>query len=210
MKKIAFVRHGRKGGELIAADQLTEIKINGITGLNGLVFNQSENGLPVSVCEGSGLERTAQTAQAYLDYIYDKGIVATQILPADPRFGNADLFKQMTGNAELMAEQKRSGWYNALKTVAPDLLTKIQKDQAEALERKFAEIEENEFLIIIGHTPMIELLAHSCKAEDVEPSIALNLRPDLALKELQGILFVQDFDFVRNNDIKITPVALIG
>ena len=116
----------------------------------------------------------------------------------------------MTKNEALMTEQKKSGWYNAMLSLTPDWLKEIQKAEYAALSAIFDAVLDDDLVIIVGHTPMIELLAHYLKPEDVEPNVGLDLKPEFALKELQGILFVQDFDFTGSDDIKITPVALLG
>jgi len=181
MKKVALVRHGKKAGELIDPAQLTEIENNGIPGLNELL----QPGQEIVIGLGSGLERTAQTILAFQAYMEKKGFVPAQILAGENRFGNAELFAKMTGNADLMTEVKKSGWYNAMSSLTPDWLKEIQEAEYAALTAIFDAVPNGDQVIIIGHTPMIELLALY-----VGPQCTIE--PTLALKELEGIMFTQD------------------
>lgn len=192
MKTVVMIRHGKKQGELIAEEQLEEIRANGIPALNPSL----ESGSKIVICMGSGLERTAQTITAFMDYMESRGEKPTKILKGDPLFGNAKLFGQMTGDAELMAEQKIIGWYKALEHVNPELLHKIQIGEFHALKKIFESIEDNEMALTVGHTPMIELLGLYVDDNG-------NISDDLSLKELQGLMFQDDGD-------TITVLGLVG
>jgi len=180
MKKVVIVRHGKKEGDLIAPDQLQEIRANGIKSLNHLL----EPGQKIVLGLGSELERTKQTTEAFAIYMERKGFIPTKTLPAEKNFGNAALFNQLTGNAELMALVKTDGWYSALKTLSPAILVEIQSSQYLTLQKIFDDVLDNDLVIIVGHTPMIELLAFYIGGAGLDTK--------LVLKELQGVLFVQN------------------
>ncbi len=201
MKKVTFIRHGRKDGELIAADQLTEIQNNGINGLNGFL----QPGQEIVIGLGSELVRTQQTIEAFQAYMEKNGFIPAQILAPEKRFGNAELFNKMVSNEALMAEVKISGWYSALCSLEPKLLESIQEDQFSALQAIFEVIKDNDVDITIGHTPMIELLAIYVDAKDsFFRNKSFGIPESLSLKELQGVEFSQD-----NDDI-IHVTGLLG
>jgi hypothetical protein len=191
VKTIIFIRHGERAGELIAPSQLMEIEDQGIKGLNDLKLDH------IILCLGTGLERTQQTILAFKAYMESWGCQPNAIFAADNRFGNAELFKRMADNSALMEEQKKSGWYNAMKIWEPELLHNIQVNEYEALGATFDEMENDDLAISSGHTPLIEFLAIF-----VSPDGPVNSATNL--KELQGVKFQEDFNGY------ITAVEIIG
>jgi len=108
-----------------------------------------------------------------------------------------------------MAEVKTNGWYHALLKITPDLLREIQQAQYAALSAIFDAVPEGDQVIIVGHTPMIEILA--IYADDQNPYNGNKIIPtNIALKELQGIMFVQDLDPIANDSIKTWTAGFIG
>ena len=191
MKRVAFIRHGKKSGELISPEQIQEIEKNGIPGLNEILDDKNN----VSICLGSSLERTKQAAMAFNKYLESKSYGPRPLIAADKRFGNAELFKLITSNQKLMDLQMKVGWIKSFEQVDPELLLNIQQSQFLALNNIFEEISEDEVAVVIGHTPMIELLA-IFSDEGVDEN--------LSLKELQGVLFQQ------TDGCEITVAQMIG
>lgn len=179
VKRVAVIRHGKKLGGLLTPEQVEEIKNQGIAGLNELL----ESGQEIAICQGTEFERTAQTIYAFEVYMERRGFVPALVLGPEPRFGSRAVFDEMTDDIDLMEGKGSSSWYPALKKIRPNLLRQIQTEEYQALTEIFQAIHDKDIALVPGHTPMIELLGHH---------IDNTLDPNLALKELTGIMFAQD------------------
>lgn len=190
MKRFAFVRHGRKDGAMIAADQIAAIEDFGIEGLNELLPG---NRL-IILHLGSMVPRTAQTIRAFQKYLENQGYETALLMPPDKRFGSKEIFAKFPEDAKSDVEAGKISWLNVLKTRKIVLLKEIEHDILEATQEIFTKIKNGDLVISVGHTPMIEIAA-------------LHFNPYLgegmSLKELTGFLFEEE-----NGDI--VPVQKIG
>jgi hypothetical protein len=188
VKKVVLIRHDEKSGESIKPENLVAIETNGIKGLNG--FLKPENNIVIGL--GTELKRTEQTILAFQAYMEKQGCFPSQILAAEKRFGSSELFNSLTGNADLMAEKAKVGWYMALCYAEPKLLDEIQVSQLQALSAIFETIDDA-IAIIVGHTPMIELLAIYIDSHDVVfRGSGFGIEESLSLNPLQGVEFSMD------------------
>jgi hypothetical protein len=176
---IIVVRHGKKDGENIAADQIEQIINNGIPAID----QNLERGHIIIVHPGSKLIRTQQTIQALEDYWTSIGKQFMGhnddmgfFLPED-RFGSEELF-----NRCMIAKPAFKGnWMTALQETDLALLKEIQNDAQMALLDIFFKMENAETVVMAGHTPILEILAAS-----IDPTVDTS-----PLKELSGYLFRQ-------------------
>jgi broad specificity phosphatase PhoE len=179
MKRLVFLRHGRKDGAMIAADQIAAIEDHGISGLNELLPGNNR----IILHLGSMLPRTAQTIRAFQKYMENQGYETALLMPPEKRFGSDELFAKFTGNAEVARAAKTEGWYNAFLQFDEGFLRKVQSGLVEAIEEIFSKNQNGDLIIAIGHTPMIEFAA-------------LHYNPFLgkrtALSELTGFLFEEE------------------
>ena len=83
-----------------------------------------------------------------------------------------------------------------MRDLRPELQADIQGDLKAATRNLFLEMNENELLISVGHTPMIELTAFAFDPDG-------KIDRDLGLKELSGFL-------LQEKDGEITVVKQIG
>jgi phosphohistidine phosphatase SixA len=182
-KTIIIVRHGRKDGEMIAADQIQEIVKNGIPAIDNNLPEESF----IYVHPGSALIRTRQTIEAWQKHFIAKhgeeGIwVLDEDLPFAPsyRFGNDVMFARF---GPLKTGFKETGnWLETLQKYAPDFLKEIKEGLMKAITEVFAWPEDGETVVMAGHTPMIEIMAQGIDPDaDVSP-----------LAELEGFVFEQD------------------
>jgi phosphohistidine phosphatase SixA len=189
MKHLIVIRHGRKDGELIAADQLAEIEVNGIPGLNELVA-----GKHIIIHYGSEYERTRQTIKAWEKYMDSSSLCHCRAyIVGDKNFGNAEMFAEFMADANIKAEAARSNWYNAFKLHQPAFIEHVQAGMLNALPQIFAQAFEGEIIVMVGHTPMIEWLIY---AIDVTGYI----RRDTQLKELTGFVINENQGYVGITD----------
>ena len=179
MKRFAFVRHGRKDGNMIAADQITEIENSGIPGLNELLPGNNR----VILHLGSMLPRTAQTVRAFQKYMERQGYETALMIEPDKRFATEELFAQFMAKTEVAEASKTEGWYNACLKFDKEFLRQVQTDLAEAIEEIFFRSQNGDLVIAIGHTPMIEFAALYYNPY---------LGNRLVLKELTGFLFEKE------------------
>ena len=198
MKEIVMLRHGRKDGELIAPDALEEIRRKGIPALDEYL---SEIKNPrVRIHLGSDLERTYQTAMALGEHIINKRkeIVFRGYLFSDKRFGNQEMFKVFLADEKIKAEGLKSSWEEAFRLHNPGFMREVKQGMVDAMRRICALSDENDIIITVGHTPLIEWAAFAC---DVECQIPRNVKLD----ELCGFVF-QETGKQENNGFKIIEV----
>jgi phosphohistidine phosphatase SixA len=180
-KNIVILRHGRKDGELIAADQIAEIENNGIPAVNELLKDQQ-----VVIHNGSHYVRTKQTVQAFERFALRTGLFTVAgYLHGDERFGNVDLFNEFTANPEIKAEADRTSWFNAFEKADPIFIANVQSDMMAALWKMFSELKDGQTAITVGHTPMIEWLAFAIDRQG-------NIPRDTKLAELTGFIFTEE------------------
>jgi len=176
-----MLRHGRKDGESIAADQIAEIETNGIPAINELVKDQQ-----VVIHYGSNFIRTKQTVQAFERFAKQTSLFTVAgYLHGDERFGNVILFNDFIADPELVAEANRTNWYSAFEKVKPLFIADAQSDMVAALWKLFSELKDGQTAITIGHTPMIEWLTFAIDLER-------NIPRDLKLAELTGFIFTEE------------------
>jgi len=187
-KTIIIVRHERKDGEMIAANQIQKIIKNGIPAID----NNLPEGDLIIVHPGSALVRTQQTIEAWERnfiskygesgiWMFDESLPRESIafLP-DTRFGSYEVFKKF--EPAKTAFQETNNWLTALQEVAPELLEELKNGLMEALEEIFEWMDDSETIVMAGHTPMIEILAQGIDPDaDVSP-----------LAELEGFIFQQE------------------
>lgn len=182
-----MVRHARKDGENIAQDALDEIVKNGIPAINDLVIGQK-----IRIHEGTEYDRTRQTIRAYevfLVGIKEHDGVDCEIIdyiPADPRLGNKALFDEWIANRDVTADATARNWYRAYEDYNPLFITRVQLGALAALRDIFAQANEDDLIISVGHTPMIEWLGFACDPYE-------NISRDLKLAELTGFIFTEEF-----------------
>ena len=196
MKNIIMLRHGRKDGELIAADQIKKIEENGIPAINYLV-----EGKPVILHYGSSFVRTKQTIQAFEHYANKEKLFQQTgfYIRSDSRFGNPGLFADMIASPDVAAEAQKTTWYQAFMGYNPNFITKVQEDMVAALRKFFSLLEAGQVGITIGHTPMIEWLAF---AIDPKGAIPRNTKLD----ELTGFIFTEEDDGRISVQAKVDPI----
>lgn len=179
-----MIRHGKKDGENIAEAQLAKIVKNGILAVNPLVA-----GKKVHLHEGTEYDRTRQTINAYHQYLVSGGnceIVGR--IPRDTRLGNKKLFDEWTANPEVNADAEKRSWYEAFEDYSPFFIGRVQYQALCALRDLFSQIEEDERIISIGHTPMIEWLAFIVDELNESEKISR----DIKLAELTGFVFTKE------------------
>jgi len=152
---------------------------------------------------GSGSKVTQQTILALKICIEAHGLGIAEILEADDRFGNEELFAGLANNPKLTKRKNECGWYQALKELEPKLLSKIVTDERLALKKLFNQIKYGDLLIMVGHSPLIELLALDIDLwyQLHEKRKSLDLDASLELKELEGVMFAQKY---TNRNIYVT------
>jgi hypothetical protein len=186
MKNLIYLRHGKKDGENIAKDALDSIVKNGIPVINNLCVRQT-----IRTHLGTEYDRTRQTIMAYVCFLagdaQDKTINCAihGDIPADPRLGNKALFDEWTSNPEVTADANARNWYRAYEDYNPMFITRVQLDALAALRDIFAQANDGELIISIGHTPMIEWLAFALDASET-------ISRDIKLQELTGFLITED------------------
>jgi len=179
-----MIRHGKKDGENIAEAQLAEIVKNGILAVNPLVF-----GKKVRLHEGTEYDRTRQIINAYSQYLTNNGnceIVGR--IPRDTSLGNKKLFDEWMANPEVVADAEKRSWYQAFEDYSPMFIGRVQYQALCALRDLFSQIEENEIIISVGHTPMIEWLA--IIVDELNKSEKIGR--DIKLAELTGFAFTKE------------------
>jgi len=194
MKDIIMLRHGRKDGELIAEDQITDIVNNGIPAINDLVRGRS-----VVIHYGSSFVRTKQTIQAFEKYADKENLFQKTgfYIRGDSRFGNPGLFADMTAKTDVVAQ--KTTWYQAFMAYNPRFITKVQLDLMAALRKFFSLMEAGQVGITIGHTPMIEWLAFAIAPERAIPR-------NTKLDELTGFIFTEEDDGRISVQAKVEPI----
>lgn len=178
MKHLIVIRHGRKEGELIAADQIAEIKKHGIPGLNELIAKRM-----VILHLGSALKRTRQTIKAFEHFIDENNLCRCRAyITADPRFGSSEMFAEFSSNKDLEAEAKNTTWYQAFEKYDPEFIKKTQQDMISSLKSAFNTALDGEIIIMVSHTPLVEWLAYAIDINEYLPR-------DIKLAELTGFIF---------------------
>lgn len=193
MKELAIIRHAKKDGENIAKTEIENIQLYGIAGLDELLVESK----PLVLHQGSALLRTEQTIRAFeehLDCFHNWRF--EKYIPSDERLGSDKLFDKFLRNPEIKIVAEESSWYQAFDEFNPAFITEVQTNLVEAIKEAFAKAEENDLIIVVSHTPMIEWLAFYF---DEKGKIPRNLQ----LKELTGFLFTEE-------DGKITVAEPIG
>ncbi len=181
MKHLIVIRHGRKDGDFIAADQIAEIKRDGIPGVNELIAKKM-----VILHLGSALKRTRQTIKAFEHFIDENGLCRCRAyMTPDPRFGSSAMFAKFSENKELEAEAKRSAWYQAFEKYDPEFIKKTQEDMISSLKPAFNTALDGEIIIMVGHTPLVEWLAYAIDTNKYLPR-------DIKLTELTGFIFTEN------------------
>jgi broad specificity phosphatase PhoE len=186
MKRLIYVRHGRKDGENIATEQLAEIQQNGIPGVNDLVKGQN-----LVMHEGSLLNRTKQTLDAfawYLNHNPEHGCLITRWLPADCRLGNETMFARFLENGEIAAEAKNTNWLHAFSQHDVGFLIETQAEMMKAIKEIFAATQDDRTIISVGHTPLIEWVTYAFDAHDRPARFSRTIK----LPELAGFVFTED------------------
>lgn len=178
MKHLVVIRHGRKDGDLIAADQIAEIKRHGIPGLNEIIAKRM-----VILHLGSALKRTRQTIKAFEHFIDENGLCRCRAyITADPRFGSSEMFAEFSSNKDLEAEAKNTTWYQAFEKYDPEFIKKTQQDMISSLKSAFNTALDGEIIIMVSHTPLVEWLAYAIDTNEYLPR-------DIKLAELTGFIF---------------------
>ena len=101
------------------------------------------------------------------------------------RFGNAEMFAEFTAKAEIKAEAEKSNWYNAFRIYQPEFIERVQAGMLNALPQIFAQANDGEIIVMVGHTPMIEWLIY---ALDVTGNIPRNTK----FRELTGFIITEN------------------
>ena len=181
MKTLVILRHAKKDGENIAASALAEIEANGIKGLNNFV-----KGEKVSLHLGSGLDRTAQTVLAFGRYAERVNLYDFQgYISLDKRFGNDEMFKAFFLNPAVVKDfNDGKTWFEAFNAHDPAFLNKVQADLIKAVKNAFFQINPEETLVTICHTPLIEWLVFALDGGRTDRNLRLN--------ELSGFILVED------------------
>jgi hypothetical protein len=181
MKNVVYLRHGKKNGELIAADQIAEIEANGIPEVNELLKGQS-----IIIHDGSEYIRTEQIVQAFeLFAMRTQLFTIAGHLDKDSRFGNKELFSQFTADPQIVAEANRTNWFSVFEKANPIFIANVQSDMMAALWKIFGELKDGQTAITVGHTPMIEWLAFAIDRQG-------NVPRDLKIAELTGFIFTEE------------------
>lgn len=192
MKYLIAIRHGRKDGDLIAAEQIAEIKKEGIPGLNELIAKKR-----VILHLGSALKRTRQTIKAFEAFIDENDLCHCRAyITPDPNFGNSKMFTEFISNKELEAEAKQTNWYQTFQKHNPEFIKKTQDNMLLSLKSVFNNAFDDEIIIMVGHTPLVEWLAYAIDEKNYLPR-------DIKLAELTGFAF-------KEHDGKISLAGAIG
>jgi len=183
MKNIVIIRHGRKDGDMVAADQLREIEEKGITGLNEIVKNYQG---PVIIHRGTGFDRTRQTIEAFERFLKasKSKYIFGGYLPANPSLGNQEMFNEFTANTAVANEAEKTNWFKAFCDYNPRFIIKIKRILIKEITNIFNQVPESSLTITINHTPLIEWLAFGLDVYREVPR-------DLKLKELTGFVLTQ-------------------
>lgn len=184
-KTLIIVRHGRKDGEMIAADQISEIVANGIPAID----RHLPEGYAIAVHPGSAMVRTRQTIEAWEKSHDQKNPenmiwwdLDCKIFQPDLRFGSKEMFAKFGLLKESF--QQTGNWLTTLEKYAPDLLGAIRNGLMEALAEIMDFLDDGEAMVMAGHTPMIEIMAQA-----IDPSVDAS-----PLAELEGFIFEQEED----------------
>jgi len=180
-KTLIIVRHGRKDGDLISQAHLEEINNSGIPGVNEYVSNCHS---PIFLHLGSSFLRTEQTILAFKNHLDREKINIQGLLPADPRFGNENLFNKFLENPAIKAEADKTTWFDAYSKRDKNFIAETQLNMSHGVYDLFKKAEDDSLTISIGHTPLIEWLAFAFDSKN-------NLPRDLKLKELTGIILTE-------------------
>ncbi|QQG52215.1 MAG: hypothetical protein HY931_02615 [Candidatus Falkowbacteria bacterium] len=156
------------------------------------MVNDLCTGQKIRIHDGTEYDRTRQTVGAYVAFLngdaHDKTINCEIVghIPADPRLGNKALFDEWTANPDVVADATTRNWYRAFEDYSPLFITRVQLDALAALRNIFAQANDGELIISVGHTPMIEWLAFACDQYEV-------ISRDIKLAELTGFIFTEEF-----------------
>ena len=177
-----MIRHGKKNGENIAVEELEQIRQAGIPGVNELLTSA-----PIFIHEGTALLRTRQTVLALEEYLLkfpEKYLIAGRMM-ADANFGNSELFAEFFLDEKIIEEANRTNWFDAFCRCNPRFVRKIQERLIGALKETFYQMDDDQLVITVGHTPSIEWLGFALDSNKILPS-------DLQLKELTGMVITQN------------------
>lgn len=184
IKIIIFSRHGDKTPDNHITDEcLQRIIKDGMPGLHS-----GESSFPVvnTLQLGSACVRSTETAYAAAVWVLTHGGKITKHLPADPRLGSDELFRELY-TPEIKEQIKANGWknYEALVEANPTGLKQFEDGIIDAIKEMFKQMAVGDICLSVSHSPTVETIFNLF-------TFTIFKIKRMSIDPLDGIILVED------------------
>lgn len=171
-------------------DYLKEIGEIGLPGLDDLLQKAKK----IVIHRGTGWPSTRRTAKAVETYLKSQGYKVYFYINPYKRLGSKAMFDRLDSDDKLTSVVNHEGWPFAITNAKGNYYDQLRRGLLDSAVDIFFQLREGDLCISIGHSGLVEPLAHIIGPQKVEA--------DLTLREKEGIVFVSD----KNNGFQVEEI----